>query len=217
MGKRKFPTLYSFKPKTGNQARMQDEFESHHLLVKGPAGTGKTAFAISLSLLAIKKSHYNQLVILRNNCPVDDVGFLPGSYEEKLSPYSAPYSPIIYDLFKGATNLQCLEEFGYIKFDGVAFLRGQTFDNSIILVDESENMTYQMLDTIITRVGENTKIIFIGDEEQTDNKQSGWVKFGNVLDRMPSFRRIEFGVDDIVRSDLVAEYIRTKHEYLHSG
>lgn len=212
MGKRKFPTLYVFKPKTENQQRMQDEFTDHHLLINGSAGTGKTGFAISLALQEIKQNQYKQLLILRNNCPVDDVGFLPGTMDEKMSAYSAPYAPIVYDLFQGATNLEFLEEFGYVRFSGIAFLRGQTFDNTVILVDESENMTFQMLDTIITRVGENSKIIFIGDEAQTDNRNSGWGRFKEVLDRMPSFRHIEFTVDDIIRSDLVAEYLRTKQE-----
>ena len=110
-------------------------------------------------------------------------------------------------------NLKAQES---IKFWSTSFIRGTTLDNSIVIVDEFQNLNFHELDSIITRVGENSKIMFCGDASQTDltktNDRNGIVDFMSILRKMPSFDIIEFGVDDIVRSGLVKEYIIAKLE-----
>lgn len=213
MGRRKFPTLYPFKPLTDNQKLYVAQYnEGHNLLVKGYPGTGKTSMAISLGLESVKKGDASSVLILRNNQAVDDLGHRPGSVEDKMAAYSAPYNPIVEHLFNYKTNIEYLAENGYIKFDGIAFLRGTTIDNTVIVVDEIQNMTFQQLDTVITRVGHNSRIIFCGDSGQTDASRSGWEKFTEILNKMPSFRTVDMNsVDDIIRGGTVKEYILAKH------
>ena len=184
----------------------------------GTAGTGKTMCALYLGLNDImNKDEYDQVIIVRSAVQTREQGFMPGSQAQKEAVYSVPYADIVNDLFGRGDAWEILKQKNQVKFMTSSFVRGLTFDNSIIIVDECQSMTYHELDSIITRVGETSKIIFCGDTAQDDlqgsrnrNDISGLAEFVKVLGRIPSFSVIKYGVEDIVRSGLVKEYIIAK-------
>jgi phosphate starvation-inducible protein PhoH len=145
------------------------------------------------------------------------MGFLPGDANEKMETFIQPYRQICADLFNRKDAWDRLSEQGYIEFISTSFIRGTTFTNSILLADEIQNMTFEELDTIVTRVGHTSKIIYCGDIRQTDLKKkddkSGILKFFDIAGRMKEFVRIEFNIEDIVRSSLVKNYIIAKTNY----
>ena len=158
-----------------------------------------------------KSNSYEKVVIVRSVVPSRDIGHLPGDEKEKTDVYLAPYKAVCKDLFNTEQAYERLVEQKNIEFLITSFVRGITIDNAVIIVDECQNMNFQELSSIITRVGEGSRIVFCGDFKQTDlNKrhdQSGLKEFVEVINRMPSFRNVEFGIDDIVRSSLVKEFI----------
>jgi phosphate starvation-inducible protein PhoH len=146
------------------------------------------------------------------------MGYLPGDVNEKMEIYQQPYVQICDTLFGRKDAWDRLEEQGYIQFISTSFIRGMSFDNAIIIVDEMQNLTFEEVDTVMTRVGHMSKIIWCGDYRQTDlnkkkNDMSGILKFLDIAQHMKSFTRIEFTVDDIVRSSLVKDYIVAKMRY----
>ena len=191
-----------------------DDPESSMFLY-GSAGTGKTFSAMYLALRDVldKGNPYDNLLIVRSTVPARDVGFLPGDLEEKIQVYEEPY----IEYRNSYLNMKLS---GIIRFAPTAFLRGTTFDNSIIIVDEAQNMTFQELDTIMTRVGRHSKIIFSGDMKQSDliykkMDSSGFTDFFSVIKKMEDyFHCIEFSSDDIVRSGIVKDYIKIKERIL---
>ena len=203
-----------------NQQLAYDYFEQEdHLVLHGVAGTGKTYIALYLALKRLFERDCNQekVVIVRSVVPTREMGFLPGSEKEKMKAYEAPYQAMCNELFGRGDAYQILKSKGMMQFMTSSFVRGLTFDNTIILVDECQSMTYHELDTIITRVGESSKIVFCGDTKQDDleisrNRAdvSGLCEFLRVLNRVDSFDCISFTPDDIVRSGLVKEYILAK-------
>jgi phosphate starvation-inducible protein PhoH len=212
--------LQTRSPLTENQRRFFELYEdSDIMLLHGVAGTGKSYIALYKALEEVldRSTVFNQVVIVRSAVPSRDIGHLPGDEREKTEVYQQPYVEICSDLFGRHDAFQRLNEQGAIKFMITSFVRGITLDNSIIIVDEAQNMTDMELNSIITRVGERSKIIFCGDFRQTDlykrNDMSGLKKFMVIADSMPSFDTIEFGVDDIVRSDIVKEYIIARMRY----
>jgi phosphate starvation-inducible protein PhoH len=158
-----------------------------------------------------KSNTYDKVVLVRSVVPSREIGHLPGDEKEKTDVYLAPYKAICQDLFQTEQAYERLVEQKNIEFMITSFVRGITIDNSVIIVDECQNMNFQELSSIMTRVGEGSKIIFCGDFKQTDlckkHDQSGLREFVEVINRMPSFRNVEFEVDDIVRSSLVKEFI----------
>ena len=217
--------LNKIEPITDNQKILFDNYkEGKNIFAYGAAGTGKTFVALYLALKDILDQHtpYNQLYIVRSLVSTREIGFLPGDHEDKADIYQIPYKNMVKYMFQMPSdadfemlygNLKAQET---IKFWSTSFIRGTTLDNSIIIVDEFQNLNFHELDSIITRVGENTKICFCGDASQTDlvktNDKNGIVDFMNILRKMPSFDIIEFGIDDIVRSGLVKEYLLSKME-----
>jgi phosphate starvation-inducible PhoH-like protein/PhoH-like ATPase len=189
------------------------------MLLHGVAGTGKSYIALYKALEEVLDhgNPYHQVVIVRSAVPSREIGHLPGDEKEKTEVYQLPYQDICQNLFGRHDAFQRLCEQGTVKFMITSFVRGITLDNSVIIVDESQNMTDMELNSIITRVGENSKIIFCGDFRQTDlykkTDMSGLKKFMVIADMMPSFRVIEFDVKDIVRSDIVKEYILARLSY----
>ena len=151
-----------------------------------------------------------------------EIGFLPGDHEDKADIYQIPYKNMVKYMFQMPSDADFEMLYGNlksqetIKFWSTSFLRGTTLDNSIVIVDEFQNMNFHELDSIITRVGENTKICFCGDARQSDlvkdKEKNGIIDFMNILRKMPSFDIIEFGIEDIVRSGLVKEYLTAKME-----
>jgi len=207
-------------PLTDNQRRFFELYEdSTIMLLHGVAGTGKSYIALykALEEALDKSNHFERVVIVRSAVPSRDIGHLPGDEREKTEVYQLPYTEICADLFGRHDAFQRLQEQGAISFMITSFVRGITLDNSIVIVDEAQNMTDMELNSIITRVGQRSKIIFCGDFRQTDlykrNDMSGLKKFMVIADSMPSFDIIEFGVEDIVRSDIVKEYIIARMKY----
>jgi len=212
-------------PLTENQEKVFKAWEEgKHMFIYGCAGTGKTFCALYNALHDVLSTtpSYDTVYLVRSLVATREIGFLPGDHEDKSSLYQIPYKNMVKYMFQMPSdadfemlygNLKSQES---IKFWSTSFLRGTTLDNSIVIVDEFQNLNFHELDSIITRVGENTKICFCGDARQSDlnkaNERNGIVDFMNILRKMPSFDIIEFSVDDIVRSGLVKEYIVAKME-----
>lgn len=212
--------MRTIRPLTPTQGDMFDSYkEGYNLAAIGSAGTGKTMCAMYLALNDVMKkgAGFEKIIIIRSAVQTREQGFMPGSKQEKEALYSVPYSDIVADLFGRGDAYQILVQKGMIEFMTSSFVRGLTFDNAIIIVDECQSMTYHELDTIITRVGESSKIVFCGDTMQDDlnisrNKAdvSGLRDFLKVLNKINSFETINFTSQDIVRSGLVKEYILAK-------
>lgn len=216
--KLKIDDLRTFDPITKNQVASRKAWkeEGHHLVMNGSAGTGKTFTALYLALEDVldKKTPWEKIHLIRSVVPTREVGFLPGSMEEKLFPYVSPYMAICEELFDQSGAYNNLIQHGIIEFHSTSFIRGTTFDDSIIIVDEMQNLTYHELDSVITRVGMDTRIIFCGDYYQSDftkqGDKDGINSFLDIVELLKNFSIIEFGWEDIVRSDFVRDYIMTK-------
>jgi phosphate starvation-inducible PhoH-like protein len=152
-----------------------------------------------------------KLIIVRSIVPTRDIGFLPGNEQEKLAVYEEPYKQIAAQLFTNYNAYKYFKSKQIIEFISSSFIRGVTWDDSIILIDEMQNMTGHELDTIITRVGINSRLMLCGDYQQSDLKSNGLLEILNVLKHMNSIAHIEFDVEDIVRSGFVKEYLIAKH------
>lgn len=200
------------KPKTKNQEKFFKAYSGSNdvIVMHGCSGGGKSFLALYSALSDVLNGEYRGLTIIRSAVPARDIGYLPGELENKAAVYEEPYILICEELLGSWQAYEDLKERGKISFGLTSFLRGLTFDNSIILVDECQNMSFQELLTIITRVGMHSKIIFTGDTQQSDmhkkNDPSGWNRFAKILRRMNA-PIIEFGVEDIVRSGLVKRFI----------
>lgn len=192
--------------------------QEKNLLLHGIAGTGKTFLASSLALEEVldASSDYKFVGYVRSIVPTRDIGFLKGDDKEKISVYEAPYKAICGELFGIQDAYDTLKDQGVIQFFSTSFIRGLTLNDCIIIVDEFENLNFHELDSIITRMGKNSKIIFCGDYTQSDftksNERNGCLDFMKILKQMKHFEFIEFGVEDIVRGDTVKEYIITKYK-----
>tara|TARA_B100000519_G_C14183316_1_gene409538 strand:- start:84 stop:749 length:666 start_codon:yes stop_codon:yes gene_type:complete len=198
-------SLWETEPLTQNQILA---FESDkHLVLHGVAGTGKTFISCYLAFDDMIKGLYDRLIIIRSAVPTRDMGFLPGSEKEKSAVYEEPYKNIAIELFDRGDAYDILKTKGLVHFMTTSFIRGVTLKDSVILIDECQNMTFHELDSIITRVGRDCRIIFSGDFKQTDIKNNGIRPFLKILKMMGSFDLIDFEVKDIVRSDFVKEYI----------
>ena len=217
--------LLDIEPITDNQKRLFDSYsENKHLVAYGTAGTGKTFISLYNALVDIldDTTPYDKIYLVRSLVSTREIGFLPGDHEDKADIYQIPYKNMVKYMFQMPSDADFEMLYGNlkaqdsIKFWSTSFIRGTTLDNAIIIVDEFQNLNFHELDSIITRVGENSRIIFCGDASQTDlvktNDRNGIHDFLNILRKMPSFDIIEFGIDDIVRSGLVKEYIISKLE-----
>jgi phosphate starvation-inducible PhoH-like protein len=209
--------LKNVKPLTGKQGDTFTAFdEGKNLMLHGIAGTGKSFLGMYLGLRDILSGISNQhkLVIVRSVVEVRKMGFLPGNQKEKAAVYEAPYSAIATELFGRGDAYDVLTRKGIIEFISTSFIRGVTLNDSIVLVDEAQNCNGHELDSVITRVGKNCRIIFSGDFRQsdftTDQERNGLKDFMRIINAMKSFEFIEFEKEDIVRSALVKEYIVSK-------
>jgi len=215
--------LIDIEPLTDNQKKLFDAYEKgQNLFAYGAAGTGKTFITMYLALRDVLDSStpYEKLYIVRSLVATREIGFLPGDHEDKSSLYQIPYKNMVKYMFEMPDDPSFEMLYGNLKtqetisFWSTSFIRGTTFDNSILLIDECQNLNFHELDSIITRVGENCKIMFCGDATQSDliktNERNGIIDFTKILMAMPEFDCIEFGVEDIVRSGLVKSYIVNK-------
>lgn len=210
--------MKKIEPLTENQKLSFEYFDKgKNLMLHGIAGTGKSFISLYLALREImdnKNSQYKKVIIVRSVVPTRDMGFLPGSNKEKAKVYEAPYYAICTELFGRGDAYDILKQRNMVDFISTSFIRGITLNNSIIVVDEIANMTLHELDSIITRVGKNCKIIFSGDFRQSDftkeHEKNGLTEFMKIINHMKSFAFIDFKEADIVRSGLVREYIIQK-------
>ena len=215
--------LINIEPLTDNQKRLFESYQNNKQIVSyGAAGTGKTFITLFNALKDVldENSVYEKIYIVRSLVATREIGFLPGDYEDKSDIYQVPYKHMVKYMFQMPSDADFEMLYGNlkaqdtIKFWSTSFLRGTTLDNAIVIVDEFQNLNFHELDSIITRVGENSKICFCGDATQTDlqktNEKNGIVDFIKILRTMPSFDLIEFGIDDIIRSGIVKEYIIAK-------
>lgn len=209
--------LITVNPITDNQKKVFDAWRSDdNLALVGTAGTGKTFLGLYLALEQVmdKSTPYDKVRIIRSVVPTRDMGYLPGTLEEKLEAFTGPYRSAASHLFHDDRAYEKLVTNGYLTFESTSYIRGITYDNSIVLVDEMQNLSGHELDSVITRIGNCSKIIFCGDYHQSDFKnekeKQGVNRFLDILDQLRNFSVIQFGWEDIVRSDMVRDYIMTK-------
>jgi predicted ribonuclease YlaK len=209
--------LYEYEPLTQNQKLAIEAYEDgDNLVLAGSAGTGKTFIALYMALeeMLEPNSPYRRIIIIRSAVPTRDIGFLPGTAEEKKMMYSIPYKNICNELFNDKGAWGKMTTASQIVFESTSFIRGSTWDDSLIIVDEMQNLTFHELDSVITRVGKQSRVIFCGDYRQSDFKykdeKDGIFKFLNILEHMKNFSIVQFGWEDIVRSGMVRDYIMTK-------
>jgi len=207
--------LSQIKPMTATQEDAFDAWDdNYHLMLHGIAGTGKTFIALYLALLSVmEKKEQSKVFIIRSVVPSREMGFLPGNQKEKTKVFETPYVDIATKLFNRGDAYSVLRSKNIIDFMSTSFIRGITIDDAVIVVDEVQNMNAMELHSIMTRVGENCRIIFSGDIRQDDltserkKEYSGLSDFMRIIDRMNEFEFVEFTSNDIVRSDLVKAYI----------
>lgn len=211
--------LRKISPLTPNQEKTFNAYNNgYNLILHGYAGTGKSYISLYLALKEILSgsSIYDKIVIVRSVVPSRDIGFLPGSIKDKIKVYEEPYKEICDELFGRGDGYDVLKMKHLIEFTTTSFLRGTTFNNAIVIVDELQNMTFPELDTVMTRMGERSKVVFCGDFRQTDltkeNEKSGIKHFINITKKMSRFEYVEFEKNDIVRSGLVKDYIIKRTE-----
>jgi predicted ribonuclease YlaK len=209
--------LVVHEPITENQIKAYEAWDDgDNLVLAGSAGTGKTFVAIYLALETIleKTNPQDNIVIFRSVVPTRDIGYLPGSLAEKMAPYEVAYQGIVKQLIGDNAGWNRLISSKQIEFMSTSFIRGMTIDNAVIIVDEMQNLNFHELDSVITRVGENCRIIFSGDYNQSDFKdgyeKEGIQKFLRIVEHLKHFEIIQFNWHDIVRSDFLRDYIMAK-------
>ena len=213
--------LKTFDPLTDNQKIFFDAYKrgDYFVALHGVAGTGKTFCAMYKALEEVldKANTFTKVIVVRSAVQSREMGHLPGDVSEKMDIYQQPYRQICETLFGRKDAYDRLSEQGHIEFISTSFIRGMSFDDAIIIVDEVQNMNFEEIDTVMTRVGYRSKIIWCGDYRQTDlrksSDKSGLLKFFDIAQHMGAFTRVEFTADDIVRSSLVKDYILAKLRY----
>ena len=216
--------LIDIEALTDNQEKLFEYYkEGKNIFAYGAAGTGKTFISLYLALKDVldETTPYKKIYIFRSLVSTREIGFLPGDHEDKSALYQIPYKNMVKYMFEMPTDADFEMLYGNLKaqetisFWSTSFIRGTTFDDAILIIDECQNLNFHELDSIVTRVGDNSRIMFCGDAAQTDliktNEKNGILDFMRIMEQMnEQFSMIEFGVDDIVRSGLVRDYIITK-------
>ena len=204
------------KPITKNQDKAWKAWEDgDNLVLAGSAGTGKTFLAMYLGLDHVISQKSKKLYIVRSAVPTRDMGYLPGTLAEKIEPFESPYKSICLELFDNDTAIyNKLINSNQLEFITTSFIRGTQINDAIVIVDEMQNLNFHELDSVITRIGQNCRVIFSGDYHQSDFKdgyeREGIQRFLRIVERLKHFSVITFNWDDIVRSDFLRDYIMTK-------
>lgn len=217
--------LVDLQPITEKQKRLFKSYsENKNIIAHGAAGTGKSLVLLYNALRDVLNfdTPYEKIYLFRSMVATRPIGFLPGSLEEKINVFELPYKDMVKHMFKLTSAVDYdmlydnLKSQRIIEFCSNSFTRGITLDNCIIIIDEFSNMNFHELDSMITRVGKNCKIMFSGDASQSDlvksNERDGIIDFMKIIQKMPSFEIIEFGIEDVCRSGLVKEYLTAKHQ-----
>jgi phosphate starvation-inducible protein PhoH len=203
-------SLVEIRAKTDNQKHV---FESkRHAVLHGAAGTGKSFISSFIGYKAVLAREYDSLIYIRSAVPTRNLGFLPGNAPEKVEVYEQPYKEIATELFDRGDAYDTLKRSEAVKFISTSYIRGINLNNAFVIVDECQNMTFQELDTIMTRIGKNCRIFFCGDYYQKDIKDTGIKEFYDILRSMNEFDFINFTIDDVVRSNLVKNYLKRKYD-----
>ncbi len=218
-----YSNLTKISPVTDSQKEVFETWKAEkNQFLFGCAGTGKTFISLYLALQQVlnNETPYDKVIVVRSLIPTREIGFLPGDEEDKAALYQVPYSNMMQFMFEQPNEqafsmlYERLKQQGSFYFLSTSFLRGLTFDNSIIIVDECQNLNFHELDTIVTRVGQDSKIFFCGDFGQSDltklNERNGLMDFLQILQEMDEFNCTEFNIGDIVRSGFVRNYLIQK-------
>lgn len=214
----KFEDLITIEPITKNQEVAFESWQhNENLVLAGSAGTGKTFLSMYLALQSSLEpaTAYHKTVIIRSIVPTRDVGYLPGSLQEKSEPFEEPYKQICLELFNYDSSVyKKLINNHQMEFLTTSFIRGTQINNAVVIIDEMQNLNFHELDSVITRIGHDCRVIFSGDYYQsdfkTDYERDGIQRFLRIVERLKNFSVITFGWDDIVRSDFLRDYIMTK-------
>lgn len=201
-------TYKSPEPLTVKQAQAFNS--SNNLILSGSAGTGKTFVALTKAVDSLMEGKVDRIVIVRSIVPTRNIGFLPGNVDEKCAIYELPYASIINTLFGRADAYSILKQRGFIEFIPTSFVRGTTLDNCCVILDEAQNLTFHESDSVITRLGIGSTLHICGDYYQSDLPTNGLKEFLNIITKIQGFEYIIFTSKDIVRSDLVRDYIIEK-------
>lgn len=211
--------LENVRPKTDNQKKIFNQyFEKKHILVHGLPGTGKTFISLYLALKdLLSDSKIEKVIIIRSAVSAREIGFVPGSAKDKMRVYEEPYYEICSRLFDRDDAYTQLKMRKMVDFAPTSFLRGLTFENCVVIIDEVQNLNDHEISTVITRMGQNSRIIFCGDFRQSDfatkgQEESGIGNLFKTIRLMPSFTHVEMGINDIVRSGIVREYLEARTE-----
>ncbi len=211
--------LLQVEAKTENQQRAFDYFlEGYNLILSGSAGSGKTMLALYLGLKSLLLRKYEKVVIVRSIVPTRNIGFLKGTQQEKECVYEQTYLNLVNKLLPTIPNAyDVMKKEKTIEFTSTSFIRGNNIDKAVVIIDEFSNLTYHELSSVITRLGENVRVIFSGDFYQSDlrysDEKEGVLKFLKVLSLMEEdFKRVDFTIDDVVRSGLVKRFLLAEHE-----
>jgi phosphate starvation-inducible PhoH-like protein len=216
--------LLQVEAKTENQQRAFDYFsEGYNLILSGSAGSGKTMLALYLGLKSLLLRKYEKVVIVRSIVPTRNIGFLKGTQQEKECVYEQTYLNLVNKLLPTIPNAyDAMKKEKTLEFTSTSFIRGNNIDNAVVIIDEFSNLTYHELSSVITRLGENVRVIFSGDFFQSDlrysDEKAGVLQFLKVLANMPDdFKRVDFTINDVVRSGLVKRYLISEHELRERG
>jgi phosphate starvation-inducible PhoH-like protein len=210
--------LKEIHPLTENQGKVFSAYaEEKNVVCSGSAGTGKTFCLLYLMLQElVYNNEYEKILIVRSAVPTRNIGFLPGTEDEKMAAYEIPYKNICNDLFGRSDAYEILKKKDIVEFQSTSYIRGTTFENCLVLADEFENFNFHETDSLITRIGSNSRIFFSGDFKQTDldgrKEISGFNDFMKIINKMESFVSVEFTIEDCVRSGLVKEYLTIKDQ-----
>lgn len=215
--------MRDIKPITDSQIEAYEQWEKgRNLILSGAAGSGKTFIALYLALQELIKNRKKRLVILRSVVPTRDIGFLPGTQEEKEAAYLTPYIGVISEIFKNNPTLfTSFLKNGTIEFLTTSYIRGITLKDAIVVVDEFQNCNFHELDSIITRIGKGSRVIFSGDYYQSDftnrKEKEGIAEFLKIIESLKHFKKIEFTWKDCVRSGMVRDYLMTKEKMIEDN
>lgn len=213
--------LKNIKPMTESQRQLFEAYlaSEAHVIANGFPGTGKTylSFWLALNSVLSPDTDQDQIIVVRSAVPSRDIGFLPGTEKEKMAPFEVAYKDIVQDLIGKPSSYDDMCEAGKIKFMPTSFLRGLTWDNAVIIIDEIQNLSWQEIHTVMTRIGKNSRVLVCGDISQNDlaskrYEESGIQNFLKVAKRMRSFELVEFTKHDVVRSGFVRDWILAKED-----